>query len=445
MKEVLRLVDAEQQGSYSGALRKYNLEIFAEEIVVVFGLAGSGLRGLLRLMDGSDGLSNGRIYIHEERAPSRRDDGALWKKIYICGDIHKQFKNLSVAENLDLLSQKYPLLHRYDRKRVLERARRYLRAEGVAIDPEVKLSALSYSDRLCLNLLQAKMAHASLVVLDSTEFIVNSEGTGAAERMIRRFKKEGMSFLLLSYREDVYYGLATRMQKISYGADIMEWRPPFSARIQNSLAKYTAPEPIAGMDGIWDEWINHAELHQYLTVLRQENPTYWDRELDLSIPPAQMCTDGKTVLIPRDSAWRLLKNLSVKENVILPIPGRVSRGASAYIPARVAENAATEFYRVTGIAPDKQSIGQLSLVERKLLSLYRWEQARPEVMVLQNPHFGMDLLESRQLDDYLRHLARRGIHVYLLSGSIDNLKHLCSRVTAANSGKCAHLYTDSGA
>lgn len=440
MKEVLRLVDAEQQhGSNANTLRKYNLEIFQGEIVVVCGLAGSSLKGLLNLMDGTDGLTGGKIYIHEEEAPMRRDESALWKKIHVCGDIRSQFENLSVAENLDLLSQKHPMHQKYSKTKILERAGRYLGSEGLNIDPGAKMRTLSYSDRLCLNLLHAKMAHASLVVLDSMKHVFANE---SAIALIRRLKGEGMSFLLLSYREDSYYQLADRIQRIDYGRDVMEWRPNRRSQCATRSFQSQKPSSTAQMEGFWDEWANYVDVQEYLETVQRNNPDYWRKELHFPIPEKDMCVHRGTVLIPRDSSQLLVETLSVADNVILPIRKRVGKGLTAYIPPRVAENAVQEFYRSTGISPDKKQIGELTLVERKLLSLYRWVQARPKVMVLQSPHFGMDRMESGQLDDYLRHIASLGTRLYLLSGSLENLKMLCCRITVTNQGENAHPLED---
>ena len=440
MKEVLRLVDAEQQhGSNANTLRRYNLEIFRGEIIVVYGLAGSCLTGLLNLMDGTDGLTGGKIYIHEEEAPMRRDESALWKKIHVCGDIRSQFENLSVAENLDLLSEKRPMYQNYSRKKTLERAARYLESEGLDIDPGAKIRTLSYTDRLCLNLLHAKMAHASLVVLDSMKHVYENESVNA---MIRRLKAEGMSFLLLSYREDIYYHLADRIQRIDYVRDVMEWCPAY--RTRSSTRSLQPPKPIsaAQIEGFWDEWANYVDVQEYLEAVRLHNSDYWKKALNFPIPGKDMCVLRGTVLIPRDSSQLLVETLSVADNVILPIQKRVGRGMLGYIPPHVAKNAVQEFYRSTGISPDKKQIGELTLVERKILSLYRWVQARPRVMVLQSPHFGMDRMESGQLDDYLLYIASLGTRLYLLSGSLENLKILCCRITVTNQGENAHRYKE---
>lgn len=436
MKEVLRLVDASQQrGSNANTLRRYNLEIFQGEIVVVYGLAGSGLKGLLDLMDGADGLTGGKIYIHEQEVPLRRDDSTLWKRIHVCGDIRGQFENLSVAENLELFSKKHAVNHRYSQKRVLERAGRYLEAEGLKIDPAAPMSALPYTDRICLNLLHAKMAHASLVVLDSTRHIFDNE---CVNSLICRLKGEGISFLLLSYREDFYNHLADRIQWIDYGRDVAEWNP--ATRPKLLPHSFTGQEPnfVGQIEGFWDDWANYVDVQEYLEAVRLRNPDYWRRELNFPIPGKEMCVHGGTVLIPRDSSQLLVETLSVADNVILTIPERVGRGVFAYIPSRVAENAVEGFYRSTGISPEKSKIDDLALVERKILSLYRWVQARPKVMVLQSPHFGMDRMESGQLDDYLRKIAALGIRLYLLSSSRENLKLLCCRITATEHGENAH-------
>ena len=443
MREVLRLVDATQE-SLAGAeaLRGYNLEVYAGDIVVVHGMAGSGLNGLLGLLNGTNGLVSGRIYIDEAPAPLRRDRSPQWEHISIFGDTRHQFEQLTVAENLALFSARHGSFTRFDRRAVNARAARYLREESLDISPTAVMASLSFFERQQLNLLMAKMAHATLIVIDCTEAAYGEEMSGALLSMMRRFRAEGMAFLLIAYRDSIYEGLATRFQRIAFGADVMEWDG--AARRAPSHREEAPPPRRAPMiDGICDEAIDYMDVRDYLREFCRCSPGCWERICGVPIPAAEgLCERGGVALVPRQSANLLAENLSIEDNVILTIPDRIERGRWGYIPSRLSRAAASGFYRATGIDAGKRRPGELTLVERKILSIYRWEQRRPGLMVLAIPHYGMDRLEGAQLDRYLLHLVDRGIRLLILSDSMQELRPLCERITVAEQGREARIVTE---
>lgn len=443
MKEVLRLVDATQQGSGdAGTLRSYNLEIYAGDIVVVHGMAGSGLNGLLSLLNGTSGLTGGRIYINEQLAPSRRDRSELWEHISIFGDTRHQFEQLTVAENLALFSDRHRAFSLFNRRSVEARAARYLKAEALNISPDSLMASLSFFERQQMNLLMAKMAHASLIVMDCTEASHGEDMSEALLCMIRRFQSEGMAFLLISYRDSFYDGLATRFQKIAYGTDVME-RDRATMLQSSTLGEVDAPSYRNPMiEGICDEAVNYMNMRDYLCAFRNQSPEYWERTFRFPIPPEGQCAGGGVVLIPKESAHMLPANLSVEDNVTLTIPKRIRKNGLGSISSRLSRAAAREFYRITGIGTNKREVNQLTLVERKILSLYRWEQCKPDLLVLAIPHYGMDRLECAQLDRYLLHLVEKGIHLLVLSDSIQDLSLLCRHITLAEHGQNARDATE---
>lgn len=260
--------------------------------------------------------------------------------------------------------------------------------------------------------------------------------------MIRRFQAEGMAFLLISYRDNIYEGLATRFQKIAYGTDVME-RDRATMQQTSTLGDVDAPSYRNPMiEGICDEAINYMNVRDYLCAFRNQNPEYWESTFAFPIPPEGQCAGEGIVLIPKESAHMLPANLSVEDNIILTIPERIRRNGIGSISSRLSRAAAREFYRITGIDINKRHVNQLTLLERKILSIYRWEQHKPNLLVLAIPHYGMDRPECAHLDRYLLHLVEKGIRLLILSDSIQELQLLCRHITLAEHGENAHDATE---
>ena len=442
MREVLRLVDVTQQSTEDAAvLRNYNLEVYAGDIVVVCGMAGSGLNGLLSLLNGAGGLVRGEIWIDEQPVPVGGERSPLWNRISIFSNTRHQFDRMTVAENLALFSDHHSAFTLYNDRAVNRRAARYLEAEGLNILPTAQVASLSFFERQQLNLMMAKMAHASLIVMDCTEAAFGEDMSESLRAMIRRFQAEGMAFLLISYRDSIYEGLATRFQKIAYGTDIMEWDGDSVLRESTIPPAERQALSECMIDGICDEAINFMDIREYLCTLRRQSPAYWEQVCGFPIPSEGRYMESGVVLIPKESGRLLAENLSIEDNITLTIPQRIQRGPWGYIPPRLSRMAAQEFYRVADVDAGKRETGDLTLVERKILAIYRWAQRKPEVMVLAIPHYGMDHLEAAQLDRYLFHLVERGIRLVILSDSMQELGALCRRVTVAQQGQNARVLT----
>lgn len=236
--------------------------------------------------------------------------------------------------------------------------------------------------------------------------------------MMRRFRSEAMAFLLIAYRDSIYEGLATRFQRIAFGSDVMEWDGA-ARRVPSHQEVAVPPRRAPMIDGICDDAIKYMGVRDYLREFCRCSPGCWRQICGVPIPAKEeLYARGGVALVPRESANLLVENLSIEDNVILTIPDRVERGRWGNIPSRLSQAAASGFYRATGIDAGKRRPGELTLVERKILSIYRWEQRKPGLMVLAIPHYGMDRLEGAQLDWYLLHLVDRGIRLLILSDSI---------------------------
>ena len=60
-------------------------------------------------------------------------------------------------------------------------------------------------------------------------------------------------------------------------------------------------------------------------------------------------------------------------------------------------------------------LDELNTVEKKILSIYRWELAHPKCIFLENPFWGMDTNESAMLRNYLNRVRGKGIDLILFT------------------------------
>lgn len=152
----------------------------------------------------------------------------------------------------------------------------------------------------------------------------------------------------------------------------------------------------AGFLGLYDkEWESGRDQWEFFETVRENNLEIWERYIGAKLPGQREYEEGKTVVIPMESGEMLFPNLSLADNLILTVPGRVCGSRYGVIKKRIRENIVREFCRRFQIKDPVGGIEELGLVYRKILSIYRWELARPEVIFLENPYSGLTGDEKR--------------------------------------------------
>lgn len=434
MKEVLRILHGKQKAGNSNILRDYNLEVYEGEIVYIQGQSGSGLSALLQVLSGRAGLDEGVLYIGEKPAEIYPADSTLAHGIYIVTEEQDLVGNLSVAENLELLQHGKRLTGFYNRKEVMERVGSYLQQEGLAIDPQLPVRELSMEECQKLSIIKGRMCGARLIVLDCTRGYYEGRLADELARMIRRISGEGVAFIILSEQMSLFAHRADRIQLIHHGKDIMEWR-----HVEDSVLKGKNQADIKSddkmLEGFYDyDWAMSRTLWSYLQAVKENNEDFWKRNIDLEILPEGCYCRKKTVMIPKESAMQLVDNMEIRQNATLAVKKRVSRNAVGYIRNKLVDNITEEFYRVAEIEKSIKYPSELGYVERKILSVYRWEIARPDTILLESPYWGMDLKESDVFHRYLLRLTKKGIRVLIFSKSLAELRKYCNKIVMTENG-----------
>lgn len=446
MEELLHLTGAVREADGAQALRDYTLEVFRGEIVYVQGAPGSGMRTLVSLLAGECALEAGALLLDGEPV---REPGRLpfWRHgVYVITAERNLVEGMTVAENLEAVRYLPSCLRLYRHEESKERVGAFLRREGVDVPAGALVWSLSHSDRLRLSLLKARMHGARLIVLDATrDFYEGSEAQALCE-MIRRENREGASFLILSECCCAFAAIATRIQLVDRGRDMKEWTR-YTPRVEQVLRgsaprRAETPQGIRPFLGVYDPvWDRRESFWAYLQTVRRENPGIWQSELRIDIPPEGESLRGTTVVIPEGSGEMLAKNLSVADNLILPCASRVAANRLALISRRVQRSVEARFCARFGVPAGLRRVGELSRVDRKLLSIYRFALLRPEAIVLESPYAGMMSDEMQRLRRYLRELADEGVRIICFSRSLEPFMADCGRIIVLGNGRNAKMST----
>lgn len=444
----MRLAGAVREERSMEALRDYALEVYRGDIVYVQGVPGSGARTLVSLLAGECALQAGRLYLDAQEIMTL-NRLAFWQHgMYAITAEKDLVESMSVAENLEAIRYLPCSLRLYRHEASKARVAGFLRGQGIDVPPGAMVWSLSRCDRVRLSLLKARMHGARLIVLDATEDYYEGQEAQALCELICRQNREGVSFVIVSECFSPFAAIATRIQLIDHGRDMKEWpglTPHVEALLRGQLPRRGERRETDGrrlFRGIYDSaWERQESFLGYLRRLRRENPEPWQAYLDIDVPEEGTCRLGDTVVIPVGSEDMLLDNLSLSDNIILPCAQRVAANRFGLISRHVQRSMERRFRERFHLPADVRRIDELDRVQRKILSIYRYELMHPATIVLESPYAGMMNSEAERLRRYLRELADRGIRIFYFSKSLDNLAQDCMAVLTAQNGRNAKIST----
>ncbi|MCD7746535.1 MAG: ATP-binding cassette domain-containing protein [Lachnospiraceae bacterium] len=286
--------------------------------------------------------------------------------------------------------------------------------------------------RLCLRRPAGTAAESGEADPAEREPVAGAAGQGTAAELTER-EADAVVRADMAVRDGMELLKAGKAGEVADGRDKTKTEIPLSAE---------TVESANGFLGMYDyEWEMEDGIWHYLSFVQRQNPAFWDREVRAHVPEpgSSFCLD--TAVIPANSGESLVGNLDITDNLLLPIPQRAGRGPGRVIRLDIRRNIADKFYRTTGIRPDIEQIDELNRIQRKILSIYRWELAHPNTMILESPYSGLTLEETLALRTYLQGAAERGIRILYFSKTPDDMREDCEKVILTQNGKNAKIAT----
>lgn len=454
MKEILRIQHGCQNDFPEEALLDYNLELYEGDILYIQGDRGSGLRTLVKVLAGDALLKSGTLYLWDKKTEDYSRNTAMQYHLCMITGETDMVMNMSVTDNLEAMHPvRFPLQF-YSPRRKQRLIQKYLDESGMHISAGDYVFHLSRFKQMELSIIKAHLHGARLIGLDMTENKYEGKEAEKLCALIRQVNEEGVSFLIFSEDYSAFAETANRIQLLSAGREQKEWlrTKENQERIQKKIHQdiFRGSQEFVrsrgkegeGFLGLYDaEWEKDEDLWDYFRRVKENNPEIWGRYINAVLPGQKGWDRRKTVIVPMEAAEMLFPNLPLADNIILSVPERVCGNRYGIIRKRIKENIVRGFYRRFQIEEPVSKVEELGWVYRKILAIYRWELAKPEVIFLENPYSGLTVNEKKIMTDYLWELRNKKIRIVFLSGSIENLREVCEKIIITKNGKSAKITT----
>ena len=471
------LLEVSQRYGATQALNNVTFNILQGESVALVGRNGAGKSTAVKALTGLIKPQTGQVKFDGLVAPelSKRDQ---WRKRVSC--VYQKstiLKNLSVCENLflnDLASSNGGFINW---KLKHEEGERILNEWELSIDLTGSAANLKAGQKQMLEIARALRLGTNFIILDEPTAQLEGKEIDQLFKNIDRLQKNGVTFLYISHHLKEIYEVCNRVVVMRDGEVVAnEYVATFDQESVISAmvgpeAKKTfvniAPESfntdnsISGevpvlkvidvkIDGLVNQvsfelfpgervgiagvgGCGKSELADALFGIRKRDGGTVS-VLGKMLPPKRTDLSIKYGIgfVPEDRhANGFCSNLSVEENITLPVNGSISRGGFISRTKKVEKAEKIIEDLQIKVSSRHQLAGELSGGNQQKVVMGRALAANPNTLILVSPTAGVDIASKSALFETIK---KQAAAVILVSDEIDELR-LCNRVLIMFDGK----------
>ncbi|HYF01531.1 MAG TPA: sugar ABC transporter ATP-binding protein [Planctomycetota bacterium] len=444
------------------ALRDVSFDVAAGEIHAVVGANGAGKSTLLKILSGVIAPDAGEIRI--EGRPVRI--GSPWQAQRLGIGLVPQettlCENLTIAENVFLGRFRWLRMDR-----LAEQTRAMLAELGLDFDPRAKVGSLSVGQKQLVQIVRARVDQPRILALDEPTASLSEGEVERLFRVLRGLRAKGVTMFFVSHRLKEIQAVADRATVMRDGQVVATVDAKAAAREElvrhmagrevevvrgGSSAGNAAVLEVRGLSGEgfsdvhfslrrgeilgWFGLVGagRTETARALFGLDPARGEMDGRPLDVRSPRRAIARG--IVLVPEDRKKQgLVLKMAVGENLTLPMLREMVRGG--FIPTRHEASIVRSFIERLRIrcAGPEQRAGELSGGNQQKIVLAKWLEARPRVLILDEPTKGVDLAAKAEIHTLMREVAAGGAGVILISSELDEVRALADRILVFRAGR----------
>ncbi|MBO4678817.1 MAG: sugar ABC transporter ATP-binding protein, partial [Lachnospiraceae bacterium] len=366
-------------------------------------------------------------------------------------------------------------------------AAKYLEMVGLKEKPQVLIKDIGVGKQQLVEIAKALAKNARLLILDEPTASLNEEDSKALLELLLKFKKDGMTSIIISHKLNEVSYVADKITVIRDGCtietldkatdDISESRiikgmvgreieDRFPKRektilegqgeIKLEVKNWTAYHPIYSERKVVDDVSFNVKKGEIVGIAglmgagRTElamsifGKSYGDNisghlyidGKEVHLNNVKEAIDHKIAYVTEDRKGNgLILSNSIKINTTLANLGGVSKNKVINKDEEYA--AAIDYKKKLQIkCPTvEQNVGNLSGGNMQKVLLAKWMFAEPEVLILDEPTRGIDVGAKYEIYCIMNQLVAEGKSVIMISSELPEILGMCDRIYIMNEGK----------
>jgi len=440
------------------------------EILGIIGLYDSGRSMLSKILSGIEQASSGEIFLEGRKVDIQDIRQAHQLGIFCVRSKSTLIPDLTVVENMCLLSPGRANAWSFPDKQLAARAKALLEAMHIDVNPRTKCRDLPLNVLHQIEICRAYFCSAKALILDDIANTYTQEEQDALSSMLLWLRRHDLSIILTGSRAEPMVAICDRIVTMRRGRDAGHFfRDAFSVSvIEKGLTgeEKAARAPLAQVDRSAPVFVCESVCSRSLkeftiSVYPGDVIGFVGRRGRIASdvadlfngrnPPVSgsVSIEGKTYTQDKQMLWALrhcvgymehykrgiFPKLSVEENMTVVSLDNYARGI--HISRRLERFAVTEYLRpfcIPESALKKRMSTQNSLLQMNA-SLYRWMLKNVKVLMMNDVFSGTDILMRNSTDDFIRHAQGRGMGILIVSSSEADLRRVCTQMYEIRDGR----------
>jgi ribose transport system ATP-binding protein len=456
-------------------LTDVDFDVRQGEVHALAGGNGAGKSTLMKIIQGVYQPSAGEIFVGGSRVNITSIQEAKAAGI---GMVFQEFSlvpSLTVAQNIFLGVEPLRGGLFIDDREAVKRARTVLAEMEVDLDPKAEVGRLGTAYWQLTEIAKALAQNARVLIMDEPTASLAKHETEALFALIERLKSRGISIIYISHRMDEVYRVADRITVLRDGRKLftselsqtspeaivegivgkkiegeLTYRSRDAAAVRQEVllevrglnagprvrdVSFTLHAgEIVGLAGLMGS--GRTELARVLfgiDSVKSGEVLIRGKKADLSSPDRAIAAG--LALIPEDRRDQgLVLDHSVRENLLLPLLGKIRRGPLLNLAAgRALAASLIEKFGVK-VANPGRPVRLLSGGNQQKVVLAKWLGTDPSILILDEPTAGVDIGTKSEILDRIRGLADEGRAVIIISSEYPELLAVSDRVLVIRDG-----------
>ncbi|MCK0713567.1 sugar ABC transporter ATP-binding protein [Chromohalobacter sarecensis] len=460
------------------ALHDVSLTAWCGEVHALMGENGAGKSTLMKILSGA--LSpdpGGEIRI--AGTPMRTGDTRLSKSLGIAV-IYQELSlapNLTVAQNIFLGAEKS---HRgvVDRHAMRTQSQPILDRLGVTFRSDTLVGRLSLGERQLVEIARALSTQARIIVMDEPTTSLSSRETEHLFKVIEGLKREDIAILYISHRMDEVYRLsdrcsvlrdgtyvgtlerdeldAKRLVTMMVGRDISSFYKKAHQAYEEDREVALRVEDLAddkvikgcsfvvhkgevlGVAGLVGSGRTELLRLIYGADPASRGTVYLDGKAVTPSSPRDALKQGIVYLTEDRKGLGLFLDMSIVDNVNMAVAEQDARPGGIRHFSAAAKRAKQAIHHLGIRTPSsRQAVGALSGGNQQKVLLARLLEAKPRVLMLDEPTRGVDVGAKSEIYRLIDDLAKQGLAIIVVSSELPEIIGVADRCLVMHSGEIA--------
>lgn len=452
------------------ALDGVSLAFQAGEVHGVIGENGAGKSTLMKILSGLQQPTEGTIWLEDSQTHLSGVRDALQKGIAM---IHQELNlvdELTVAENV-FLGREKTKGGMLDSAAMNAETASFLAEVRAPFEPTTPVGDLSVAGKQLVEIAKALAANASVLIMDEPTAVLSDPESEALFELILKLKGAGVTILYISHRLVEVSRICDRISVLRDGKWVTTL--PAAGSTPSDLASLMVGRPLSEF---FPPKVDVPVGAPILEVIHARVPGYV-RDASFSVRAGEILglaglvgagrtelaegiigvrqfqgelkLDGKAVTLrnPHDAlrngiayvsedrkALGLILSMSIIENTTL---ANLSAYASPLVKASAELACAEKWKQEFDLRANDlyAPVGSLSGGNQQKVSLAKWLDTNPRVLILDEPTRGVDVGAKREIYSLIQRFAATGLACVVISSEMSEIIGMCHRTVVMREGQ----------